>query len=141
MKDLKIKARKLIHDLKGDSYIFGPGCSPKIGRLAAACGKRIFLFTNLDRRDPEALGVFQKSLEDSGATVIGKTASARPNSPRPDVFRMRDALQAAGPECVLVISGGSGIDAAKAAVVLACLGGSLEDYFGSGRVTERLGAS
>jgi alcohol dehydrogenase len=44
------------------------------------------------------------------------------------------------PDVVVAVGGGSGIDAAKAATVLDGLGGDLEDYFGVGKVTEKLHA-
>lgn len=39
---------------------------------------------------------------------------------------------------VLVAAGGSGIDAVKAAIVLATLDSDIENYFGVGKVTEKL---
>jgi alcohol dehydrogenase class IV len=42
---------------------------------------------------------------------------------------------------IVCLGGGSSIDATKAAVVLRSLGGDIDDYFGTGRVTERLRAT
>ncbi len=51
---------------------------------------------------------------------------------------MAEEVKKLKPENIIVVAGGSGIDAAKAAVILACLGGDLEEYFGVGKVTDRL---
>ncbi len=64
--------------------------------------------------------------------------SARPNSPKEDVLQIAEVILASRPDSVLVASGGSGIDAAKAAIVLADLEGDLENYFGVGKVTEKI---
>lgn len=70
---------------------------------------------------------------------MSQTASARPNSPSEDVFRIQEAILSSKPDFVLSASGGSGIDAAKAAIVLASLGGKLDDYFGVDKVSQKLG--
>ena len=83
---------------------------------------------------------YRKGVPSTKLKVLGKTESAAPNSPQEDVFRMADVIAEIRPDCVLAASGGSGIDAAKAAIVLADLGGELEDYFGVGRVNEKIAA-
>lgn len=60
---------------------------------------------------------------------------ARPNAPREDVFRITDEIRDSGANLIVSFGGGSTIDAAKAAIVLSVLGGSLDDYFGTGAVT------
>ncbi len=140
MSELKAHARELIHRFKGPSYIFGLGCQDQIGNLAAPFGKRVLLVTSLDQRSPDTFASLVESLDRAGVGIAGRTDSARPNTPREDVIRIRQAVQQIDPDFVLAISGGSGIDAAKAAVILADLGGDLDDYFGTGRVTERISA-
>jgi alcohol dehydrogenase len=138
MKDLKSHARSLIDAFKGPSYIYGPGCLDRIGELAPGLGSRALLITGLDGRDPESFRTIVNALESAGIALAGQTPSARPNTPREDVIRMSRVIRDVDPDFVLAASGGSGIDAAKAAVVMADLGGDLEDYFGTGRVTARL---
>jgi alcohol dehydrogenase len=141
MVDLKRKARELIDEFKGKDYIYGPGCLGKISKLAHSLGKKILLVTNLQNRSPEIFQTVLDSLKSSGLEIEGPSPSARPNSPKEDVDNIKKDILRSNPECVVVISGGSGIDAAKAAVVLAGLGGDIEDYFGIGKVTEELGKS
>lgn len=134
----KTKARELIRTFKGRDYIFGLDTLPEAGPLAKTLGKRALLVTNLEQRDAENHAQLIDSLRRSGVEIVGQTPSARPNSPQEDVRRMREAVRSAGPDFLIAASGGSGIDAAKAAVVLTGLGGDLEDYFGVGLVTARL---
>ncbi len=138
MSDIKDKARKLIVEFKGGSYIYGNGCLPRIGELVSPYGPKVLLVSGLDARDPENYDTVLDSLAQAGLSVVGKTPSARPNTPRDDVLRMKDAILDSDPDCVVAVSGGSGIDAAKAAIVLATLGGDFEDYFGTGQVTAKL---
>ena len=140
MKTLKTKARQLIHEFKGSNYIYGIGCLNKIGELTSPFGKKVLLITSLDQRDPENYAVISQSLQKQGIEIIGNTPSSQPNTPREDVLRIKTAILDTNPDCVLAASGGSGIDAAKAALVLAELGGDFDDYFGTGRVTGKLQA-
>jgi alcohol dehydrogenase len=138
MFELKAKAQELIFEFKGDDYIFGLKCLDKAGKIIALTGDDILLITNLHQRGKKIFDRIVLSLKSSGLNIIGHTLSARPNSPKEDVFRMAEAILASKPNSILVASGGSGIDATKAAIVLADLGGDLEDYFGAGKVTEKI---
>lgn len=139
MTDLKAKAQELIFEFKGDDYLFGIKILDSVGRLTALLGKKILLISSLDRRAKKTFNRIVTSLKSAGLEIVGRSASSRPNSPKEDVGRMAADIRRAEPEAILVASGGSGIDAAKAAAVLAGLGGDVEDYFGPGRVSEKLG--
>lgn len=138
MKELKEKARQLLREFKGDNYIFGVDCLERIGDLVYTFGDRSLVITNLGNWNEQDLELILKSIRDKNVEVIGPIPSAEPNAPREDVFRLADEISKANPDSVLAIEGGSGIDAAKAAVVLAVLGGDVEDYFGTGKVTEKM---
>ncbi len=138
MKELKERARQLLREFKGDSYIFGIDCLQSIGGLVSPFGEKCLLITNLGQRSNDDLGRITTCLSREKLEVIGPLPSARPNAPREDVARLADEISGVKPDSVVVIAGGSGIDAAKAAVVLAVLGGDVEDYFGTGKVTEKL---
>lgn len=138
MFNLKAKAQELIFEFKGDDYIFGPKCLDKVGKIISLTGENILLITNLHQRAKKNFNRIVTSLKSSGLVIVGHTLSARPNSPKEDVFRMAEAISASRPDSILIASGGSGIDAAKAAIVLANLEGDLEDYFGVGKVTEKI---
>jgi alcohol dehydrogenase len=137
MNSLKDKARSLIKTFKRDRYIHGLGCIDQTGSLAQGLGKKVLLVTSLQERDKQNFEVLAGSLAQAGFQIAGHTATARPNSPTEDVFRIKQAILSAKPSVVLTASGGSGIDATKAAIVLANLGGDLEDYFGVGKVAEK----
>jgi alcohol dehydrogenase len=138
MKALKEKARGLIQEFKKESYIHGLNCLEKIGTLTRGLGERVLLVTSLEERDPADYAALIDSLKKAGLQIVGQTPTARPNSPQEDVFRIENAILAKKPDVVLAASGGSGIDATKAAIVLACLGGDLEEYFGLGKVAEKV---
>ena len=138
MTGLKDKARKLIEEFKGKDYVFGLDCLENTGELVKPFGNKVFLVTNLHRRSPEVYQTLLDSLKNINLEVKGPFPSARPNSPQEDVLKIKEAILREDPDSVLVASGGSGIDATKAAVVLAVLGGEIEAYFGVGNVSEEL---
>lgn len=137
MSTLKNKAKKLIKTFKQESYVHGLDCLQKIGPLSRGLGKNVLLVTSLQERDPVHYDVLVRTLKQAGLQTVGHTPTAHPNSPQEDVFRIEKAILSIKPDLVLAASGGSGIDATKAAIVLACLGGSLGDYFGLGKVAEK----
>ncbi|NOR53849.1 MAG: iron-containing alcohol dehydrogenase [Candidatus Aminicenantes bacterium] len=138
MEELKEKARALLDEFKGKNYIYGTGCLERIGELAEPLGKRILLVTNLQKRAPDIYQTILKSLSHSGLETIRTILSSRPNSPKEDVLKIKEEISREYPDCVIAASGGSGIDAKKAALVMAALGGDIEDYFGVGKVSEEL---
>jgi len=141
MKESKVKARELLQEFKGDNYIYGIGCLESLGELAPPLGQKILLITNLHQRGQDDYKRIFASLTQAGIKIEGPIPSARPNSPKEDVLRLKEEILRAGLDAVLVASGGSGIDAVKAAIVLAVLGGEIEDYFGVGRVSEKIKTS
>ena len=134
MERLKDKARSLIKTFKRDRYIHGLDCLEQIGPLTRDLGNKILFVTSLQERDENSYRVLADSLARAGLQTVGHTPTARPNSPTEDVNRIKQAILSVKPTVVLTASGGSGIDATKAAIVLAILGGNLDDYFGLGRV-------
>lgn len=138
MNELKDKARKLLKEFKGDRYLFGIDCLEKVGELVSPFGQKILLITNLGERDKENLARIINSLSSEKLEIVGPVPSAKPNAPQEDVRRLEKEISNTNLDSIVVAAGGSGIDAAKAAGVLAVLGGDVEDYFGVGIVTERL---
>ena len=138
MRELQEKARSLLKEFKGENYIFGIDCLEEAGELAVPFGGRTLLITNLGNRSEEDFSRLIRSLDEKRLEVIGPVRSARPNAPREDVSKLVRDVRETNPDSVVVAAGGSGIDAAKAAVVLAVLGGDVEEYFGVGKVTDRI---
>jgi alcohol dehydrogenase len=138
MNDLKESAGQMIREFKGDRYIFGLDCLDRVGEMAVSLGRRCLTVSNLGTWDPGSLQRIISSLTRSKVDVGGPVSGAAPNAPREDVIRLAEIIAEAKPESIVVADGGSGIDAVKAAGVLAVMGGDVEDYFGVGRVTARL---
>ncbi len=137
MSDIK-RARNLIREFKGDRYLYGSGVLKQVGAVAASAGKRAALVISRFPGVDEYLKVIRDSLRESKVDLVGEFEGAGPNCPREDLFRITDEIRKAAPELVISFGGGSTIDAAKAAGVLRSLGGNIDSYFGTGRVTETL---
>ncbi len=138
MSELKDRARALLKEFKGKNYIFGLDCIHRLGELVSPFGKKCLLITNLGDWSEDYLGRILDSLNKEGLDIVGPIPGARPNAPREDVIRLAEEVAKTRPDSIVVADGGSGIDAAKAASVLTGLGGDVEDYFGVGKVTEKL---
>jgi alcohol dehydrogenase len=132
------KASFLIKEFKGDSYIFGSGILNEIGRLAVSLGNRAVLIQAVFTGSDQMIEQVCSSLKMAGVNVLGKIRGAEPNAPRDDLFRITGELCNLDPDVIICAGGGSTLDASKAAEVLRTLGGSIDDYFGVGKVTERL---
>lgn len=139
------KARALLHELKGDSYLFGLDVLPRVGEEVAAAGKsagcltaKAVLVRSTFSGSDDYVGVIRKSLAKSGVELVTEIRGARPNCPREDLFRITDHLKESGADVVLSFGGGSTIDATKAAEVLRTLNGRIDEYFGTGLVTKAL---
>jgi alcohol dehydrogenase len=132
------KARELLHEFKGDSYLFGPDILPKVGPKVAAAGKKAALIHGTFAGSDGYVEIIRNSLAESGVSLVAQIKGARPNSPREDLFRIAESLSETDADIIVSFGGGSTIDAAKAAEVLRTLGGDIDTYFGTGLVTEAL---
>ena len=132
------KARALLHEFKGDSYLFGPDVLPRVGEEVTAAGKKAALVRDTFSGSDDYVGVIRNSLAKSGIDLVTEIRGARPNCPREDLFRITDHLKDSEADVVVSFGGGSTIDAAKAAEVLRTLNGNIDAYFGTGLVTKAL---
>lgn len=134
------RAQEILKEFKGETYAFGVDCLDKLGEFAAAHGKKAMFvgpvdfdwFTPLKER---CLAI----LEGAGVEVVDVCMSAGPNAPVADVYRIHSHIMHKNPDMVVVMDGGSGIDACKCAAALATLGDitpEIEPFFGMGQVTE-----
>ncbi|MGC9396058.1 MAG: iron-containing alcohol dehydrogenase [Anaerolineae bacterium] len=135
------QARALLQEFKGDRYLFGTGVRARVGAIAAAWGKRAVLVRSTFPGSDAFVQTIREALAQSGVTLAGEIPGARPNAPREDLFRITGALKALDPDVIISFGGGSVIDATKAAEVLRTLGGEIDDYFGTGLVTQAVAAS
>jgi alcohol dehydrogenase len=128
-------AKKLLTDWKGNSYLLGNGVLDKIGPVVAGIAKKIALiYTEYPGVDAYVARI-KKNLTDAGVKDITVIEGAHANAPKEDLQRIADELKASNAEMVISFGGGSTIDAAKAAEVLRTLGGTVDQYFGTGLVT------
>jgi alcohol dehydrogenase len=138
---MSMLADKLLREFKGDTYVYGSGVLGQAGPLAAQVGKRAALVRSTYAGSDKLVAVVRDSLSGAGVEVIGEVAGAQPNAPREDLQRMTEALKGLAYDVLVVLGGGSTIDAAKAAGVLRTLGGGIDDYFGTNQVTQALQAA
>jgi alcohol dehydrogenase len=134
-------AHKLLRDFKGDAYVYGLGVLDRAGSLAAQVGHRAALIRSTYPGSEALVAVVRDSLAGAGVDVVGEVAGAQPNAPREDLQRMTEAMRGLDYDVLVVLGGGSTIDAAKAAEVLWTLGGEIDDYFGTNRVSDALQAA
>jgi alcohol dehydrogenase class IV len=143
MNDAKEQAIQLLKDFKGENYAFGTDVLGQVGRLARQLGRSALVIANPSGWLQQARREVCASLDGAGVSIDFGTpmVGARPNSPREDVYRIESYILHSQPQCIVVIGGGSSIDATKASNVLACLGRhdpNLDSYMGVGKVTEAL---
>lgn len=131
-------ARELLTEFKGDSYSYGAGVLPGVGSIAASEGRKAVMIFDRYPGSEERAKVLKDSLARAGVELAGIIDGAKPNCPREDLYRITGELKSLNPEVIISFGGGSTIDASKAAEVLRTLGGSIEDYFGTGLVTKAL---
>ncbi len=132
------KARALLNEFKGGSYLFGADVLSRVGAQAAAAGKKAALIRDTFDGSDDHVAVIRDALAKSGVDLAAEIRGAGPNCPREDLFRIADSLRETDADVVVSFGGGSTIDAAKAAEVLRTLGGDIDAYFGVGLVTEAL---
>ena len=120
-------------------YIFPEVLDEAPGKFAAQLGKRALFVGRLEspwfRPIQERI---LKSLTAAGVEVLGHVRSAGPNAPFVDVYRIHSHIMHKRPDMIVVADAGSGIDAVKAATVLATLGDiqpEIDPFFGVGQVT------
>lgn len=152
MRETIERAKKILFDWKGSSYIFGEDVLDTTGKVTAQFGKRIlFVVTELGHPWIEKpLDQIKRSLKDYGLNVE-LINGARPNAPREDVYRISLQVARSMADAIVALGGGSTIDAAKAAAILnsftpkevsEILGvppeeaDSIEPFFGTGMVTK-----
>jgi len=135
------KARELIHEFQGNRYVFGSGVLGQTGKIAVELGKRAALVYDPFPGNAPFVQTIKGSLAAAGVAVVKEIEGARPNAPREDLYRIADELKTTDADVIVCLGGGSTIDAAKSAEVLRTLGGTIDEYLGTGKVTEKLKAT
>jgi len=132
------KARALLRQFKGSSYLFGTDVLARAGDIAASAGTKVALIRDTFEGSEDFVEIIRKSLEKSGVNLVTEIKGAGPNCPREDLFRIADGLRETEADVLVSFGGGSTIDAAKAAEVLLALNGGIDTFFGTGLVTKAL---
>jgi len=135
------KAKRLIREFRGDRYVYGSGVLGKVGRMTAELGKQAAIVRGGFPGSDALVKKIEESLSAVDVKVLGTIRGASPNAPREDLLRITDELKALNPDVIVCLGGGSSLDATKSAEVLRTLGGEVDDYFGTGKVTEKLQAT
>ncbi|MEW6672708.1 MAG: iron-containing alcohol dehydrogenase [Thermodesulfobacteriota bacterium] len=146
MTALTEQAASLLKTFKGNRYAFGSGVLGEApGKFASEFGKKAMFIGPLN------FGWFQpvreriqNSLAARDVTVVDTVRSAAPNAPFVDVYRIHSHIMHKKPDVLVVADGGSGIDAVKAAAMLASLGDiqpEIDPFFGVGQVSKVCQAS
>jgi len=138
-KSLMRKAESLLIEFKGDDYAFGVEALKSFDRYVDRIGRKTAIITGGTGIRLGIVDLVKSSLKRRGYEVLGILEGARQNTPKEDVYRLAYQLVKLGCNGVVAIGGGSVIDGAKAALVLALYGGVIEDYFGTGLVSAKSG--
>jgi len=139
MDDLASKAKDLLERFKGDRYAFGTGVLSQVGPMTAQLGRKALFVGRINSSwFKPVLEKVRACLESNGVQIVDTAQGAAPNAPREDVYRLEGHILHKKPDVIVSVESGSGIDACKAAAVLATLGdmeAELDPYFGVGEVT------
>ena len=115
------RARELLQDFKGGRYIHGLDVLSQVGSATAHLGERATLVRSTFPGTDGWIQTLSDSLAAAGVKIVGEITGARPNAPREDLARITAELISLEPDVIVTFSGGSTIDATKAAEVLRTL--------------------
>jgi alcohol dehydrogenase len=144
MEDKINQARNLLKEYKGRKFSFGLGCLPDLAEFVLEYGSETLLIISQNEWAASLRKEVKLIFEKNKIGVAAETGTSKENTPREDVFALADLIRSKKPKSIVCIGGGSAIDCAKAANVLAVLSsdnGNLEDFFGVGKVSEAIGKS
>ena len=132
------KARALLFGFKGERYLNGLGILQKTGQVVKQFGKNAALVSTFFPGCESFIDTMKQSFEKNGVKLLAEVEGPAPNAPIEDLNRVTGELRKIKPEVAVSFGGGSTIDVTKAASVLYTLGGDIEEYFGTGLVTQAL---
>lgn len=138
-KSLMKTAERLLIEFKGEDYSFGDGALKQFNKYIDRIGRRVAIITGGTGIRTGIVSMVSDSLRREGYEVVGVLEGARQNTPKEDVYRLASQLVDLRCNGVVAVGGGSVIDGAKAALILALYGGSIDEYFGTGIVSAKSG--
>src|SRR5512141_3325219 len=86
------RARTLLQQFKGDTYLHGLHVLPQVGSVTAQAGKRAVLVRNTFTGSEVFTQMLKASLAAADVQLLGEVEGAAPNAPREDLFRITKAL-------------------------------------------------
>jgi alcohol dehydrogenase class IV len=141
MNEKVLLARKLLSDYKDKDYTFGVGCLDSLGDYVKEFGNNILLIISKNEWAAPLREKVKKILNNRNINISAETATSRENSPKEDVFALADLIKNIRPDSIVCVGGGSAIDTAKAANILASLEDKeydIDKYFGTGNVSMQM---
>jgi alcohol dehydrogenase len=133
------EARKLLESWEPTRIHFGEGLANRAGEIIKQhANKALVIIGGGSVKESGALERILRTLDD--ASIEYKIVEGvEPNPSKETVYRIAYHLLAGNFSCMLAIGGGSVMDAAKAAGILATArDGELDEYFGVGLVSKRI---
>lgn len=138
MNSLEKNALRLITEFKGEHYRFGMNVLSQASELAKSFGQRAVLVRSSFPGSDSFVDRLLMALTEHEIRCEAVITGPAPNAPIEDLLRITEGIHAVAPDFLISFGGGSVIDTVKAAIVLHTLGGEIETYFGTGKVTEEL---
>ncbi|MHB1376435.1 MAG: iron-containing alcohol dehydrogenase [Candidatus Humimicrobiaceae bacterium] len=142
MEDKINQAGNLLKNYKGRKFSFGLGCLPDLAEFVLEYGSETLLIISQNEWAASLREEVYRIFEKNKIDITAETGTSKENAPREDVFALADLIRSLKPKSIVCVGGGSAIDCAKAANVLAVLSSdnkNLEDFFGIGKVSEAIG--
>ncbi len=133
------EAQQIVAAWEPTKIHFGEGTVGNAGTLIKKYGDRVLIITGQgSTKTAGYLDRITQSLENA-SIEYNVCEGVEPNPSKETVYRIAYHLLAADYDCILALGGGSVMDAAKAAGILATVRqGDLDDYFGVGLVSEKI---
>ncbi|GMM95837.1 iron-containing alcohol dehydrogenase [Microbacterium sp. MTN4-26] len=116
-----------------EQIVFGRGQRHRIPHLVAQRGTRAFIVVDPFLADAPDIAALRDAMTDLGIQSV-LFSDVVPELPVHAISAAASAASEFGADVFVAVGGGSSIDTAKMAVVLAAHGGEVSDYYGEGKV-------
>ncbi len=131
---------RVLSEWKPTRIHFGEGAIEKVGEVVRKHGDNVLMV--IGGGSVKNSGIYDKIVSSLDRSSIrhGVCQGVEPNPSKETVYRVAYHILAGNFRCLLAVGGGSAMDAAKAAGILATVKeGDIDDYFGVGLVSKKVG--
>jgi len=131
----------LLKQYKKDTYSFGLNCFNDFAKFVKEFGNNTLLIISQHDWASSMRNEVKNLLNLKNIKIVAEIGTSRENTPLEDVKELANLIKKTNPDNILCIGGGSAIDCAKAANILAVLSPDLldiEPFFGAGIVSETM---